>query len=325
MKRFTALTSAVLSLLLVLASAPHAWSTGKDKQARIQGQMDVKIIHVDKWGVYVPNIVFYWDNDLGKQKVAALTSLAEKSRNKLVTIVYSTLSEIGKDKRPLVVEITPVKEQAPIPGFDQKPANDPGNAAYGAGEGPKVYLSDPVRVAPSYDAEMPAESADSREESDPSQLASANSKGTEPIPLVRDKPLQSSPGNMVISNREVQMLVEHMLHLTEKKSLDSLVYYYGDQVNYYGRGDVTKDYIRKDMGYYFKNWDTIVCTLASDVVLVDTDRSDTKIVRFTSRYAVESPKKSLSGRTDNTWKVQKTATGLKVIDQKQSILRSEPQ
>jgi hypothetical protein len=325
MKRFQALTSTILFPLLLLASAPHAWSAGKDKQVRAQGQMDVKIVHVDKWGVYAPNLVFYWDNDLGKQKVASLTATAEKSRNKLVTIVYSTVSEIGKDKRPLIVEISPVKEPASIPGFDQKPADDPGKAIYGSDEGPKVYPSDPLRDTPSYDAETPPESADPMNERDPSRLALADQAGSDPIPLVREKPLQSLPNAAVINNREVQMLVEHILHLTEKKSLDSLLYYYGDQVNYYGRGDVTKDYIRKDMGYYFKNWDTIACTLVSDIVLVDTDRSDTKIVRFTSRYAVESPKKSLSGRTDNTWKVQKTPTGLKVIDQKQSILRSEPQ
>ncbi|MHC1742869.1 MAG: hypothetical protein AB9873_07530 [Syntrophobacteraceae bacterium] len=324
MRRPTASFNAISCLLLVLSLAPYALAAGKEKVVRTQGQMDAKIIHVDKWGVYVPNIVFYWDTELGKQKQAALTATAERLRNKLATIVYTTQSEIGKDKRPLIVEITPISEQTTIPGLDQKPGYDPGGPA-GFGEGPKVYPSDPSQGASEYDARTDIDATDSTAATDTSSLALSDHAGTDPIPLVRDKPLEAPPSTMVINKREVQMLVEHILHLTEKKSLESLLYYYGDQVNYYGRGDVTKEYIRKDMGYYFKNWDSIACSLVSDVIVVDTDRSDTKILRFTSRYAVENSRKSLSGQTDNTWKVRKTPTGLKVIDQKQSIIRSEPQ
>jgi hypothetical protein len=310
-----------LPLLLALSLTPNAAGAAMEKPARTQGQMDVKVIHVDKWGVYVPNIVFYWDADMGKQKIAGLTATAEKLRNKLATIVYSVQGEIEKDKRPLVVDIAPLKEQPSIQPYEQPPVDESGNPIQGYGDGPKVYPTELLDDGLSYDAET---SVDGRDGQDQSQLAAMDLTDPDSLPLVRDKPLPASSNTMVINKREVQMLVEHILHLTEKKSLDSLLYYYGDQVNYYGRGEVTKDYIRKDMGYYFKNWDTIACTLASDVVVVDTDRPDTKVVRFTSRYAVENPRKSLAGQTDNTWKVQRTATGLKVIDQKQSIIRSQP-
>ena len=327
MKRSRASFAATSWLILVawLSPAPCAVATGKEKVVRAQGQMDAKIIHVDKWGVYVPNTVFYWDTELGKQKLATLTATAERLRNKLATIVYTTQSDIDKDKRPLIVDITPVAEQPTMAAADQKPGTDNGKSISGFDEGPKVYPLDlPQEEASTYDAETDEDTSDAADETDSSSLALADRTGTGPIPLVREKAPESPPSSVVINKRELQMLVEHVLHLTEKKSLEALLYYYGDQVNYYGRGEVTKEYIRKDMGYYFKNWDSIACSLVSDVVVVDTDRSDTKILRFTSRYAVENARKSLSGQTDNMWKVRKTPTGLKVIDQKQSILRTEP-
>lgn len=324
MKRVPMAFFSIASLMLVILVTGHAEATGKDKPVRTQGQVDVRVIHVDKWGVYVPNIVFYWDADMGKQKIASLTAAAERLRNKLATIVYVSEGDVEKDKRPLLVDIVPVKEPPPVSDPEQRPLEESGKALYGYGEGAKVYPVPPPDDAVLYDAEVPADSAASSRETDATIHGDADDVGSDTLPLVRERPAPATAATTVINKREVQMLVEHMLHLTQKKSLDSLLYYYGDQVNYYGRGDVTKEYIRKDMGYYFKNWDTIACTLASDVVVLDTDRPDTKIVRFTSRYAVENDRKSLAGQTDNTWKVQKTATGLKIVDQKQSIIRSQP-
>lgn len=324
MKRFSAL-SVPVCILMLISTAPDGSSAPKERAPRNQSQLDAKIIHVDKWGVYVPNMVFYWDAELGKQKVAALTATAQRHRNKLVTIVYTTEGGLEDDRRPLVVEIAPVKESTSLPEAALSPSDQSERSIHGTAEGAKVYPADSFDAASSYDAEAPPGPIEELEENGEPLQESTASIGSEPIPLVRDKPLQTPPGTTLIHQREVQMLIEHMLHLTEKKALDSLLYYYDEQVSYYGRGDVTKDYIRKDMGYYFRNWDTITCSLASDIVLVDTDRPDTRIVRFTSRFAVENSKKSLSGRTDNTWKVRKTPSGLKVIDQKQSIIRSEPQ
>ncbi len=324
MKRTPIAFLSITSLMLMLMAPPPVQATGREKPARTQGQMDVKIIHVDKWGVYVPNIVFYWDADMGKQKISALTSTAEKLRNKLATIVYASEGEVEKDKRPLLVDIVPVKEPPPMSEPDPKPADESRKSWPDTGEGARVYPFESQENVSRYDAEVSMDSADSSRETQSSLRAATDATESDTLPLVREKPAPMAAAATVIHKREVQMLVEHMLHLTQKKALDSLLYYYGDQVNYYGRGDVTKEYIRKDMGYYFKNWNTISCTLASDIVIIDTDRPDTKIVRFTSHYAVENDKKSLAGHTDNTWKVQKTATGLKVIDQKQSIIRSQP-
>ena len=50
--------------------------------ARTEKQIETTVVHVDKYGVYAPNLIFYWDPGMNKQKVATLTGMAEQLRNK---------------------------------------------------------------------------------------------------------------------------------------------------------------------------------------------------------------------------------------------------
>jgi hypothetical protein len=261
--------------------------------------------------------VFYWDESLGKQKLSALTSAAERLRNKKATITYSAHGSPTQDKHPMLLDIVPIKEQASHPDYGtasteatQTPpsSNDIASSAkrWGEGNGLKPYPEKDISGSTGTPTELP-----------PGVAAGSS-------PTVDDAGSQSlaSAKTLPIQKRDVLMLVEHMLHLTTRKSLDSILYYYGDSVNYYARGDVGKDYIRRDLGYYFKNWDTIRCALEGEIQLVDSPRPDVKVVRFQSSYSVQNEKKAVSGKTDNTWKVQRTQTGLKIIDQKQTVINS---
>jgi hypothetical protein len=268
------------------------------------------VIHVDKLGVYVPELVFYWDDSLGKQKLSALTATAERLRNKRATITYSAHGSPTQDKRPMVLDIAPIQEQ---PAHSDSGTNSAETTS---------------KYQPSNDL---ASSANRQEETGslkpyPEKDVTASNPGvadvSSTIPDSAGSQTLVSATSLPIQKRDVLMLVEHMLHLTAKKSLDSILYYYGDSVNYYARGDVQKDYIRRDLGYYFKNWETIRCALEGDIQLQDTPRPDVKVVRFQSSYSVQNEKKAVSGKTDNTWKVQRTQTGLKVIDQKQTVINS---
>jgi hypothetical protein len=297
--------------LMAGMAGPVAVEGAEDKIERTQGQMDVTVIHVDKFGVYVPDIVFYWDSSLNKQKIAALTSVAERLRNKRATLTYSARGSPIADRRPLVIDIHPYRE--PVATYE------------GVGSG---------AVAPRpLQASIPAASTTDRAEgagvAEPFPARDIDSVGSQgwgrddsPADEPSEAPTQVSAQSLPIQKRDALMLVEHMLHLTSRKSLDSILYYYADSVNYYARGDVAKDYIRRDLGYYFKNWDRIRSSLEGDIQLIDTSRPDIKVVRFQSSYEVENATRSVSGTADNTWKVQRTRTGLKVIDQKQSVLSS---
>ena len=299
-----------LSLMAGMAGSV-AVEGAEDKIERTQGQMDVTVIHVDKFGVYVPDIVFYWDSSLNKQKIAALTSVAERLRNKRATLTYSARGSPIADRRPLVIDIQPYRE--PVATYE---------GVESGADAPR-----PLR------ASIPAASTTDRAEEtvvpEPFPARDIDSVGSQgwdrddsSADAPSEAPTQVSAQSVPIQKRDALMLVEHMLHLTSRKSLDSILYYYADSVNYYRRGDVAKDYIRRDLGYYFKNWDRIRSSLEGDIQLIDTSRPDIKVVRFQSSYEVENATRSVSGTADNTWKVQRTRTGLKVIDQKQSVLSS---
>ncbi len=291
------------SILAGMLAAGRA-ECAEARPQRAQGQLDVTVIHVDRLGIYVPNIVFYWDTGMGKQKLATLTAAAEKLRNKRAILTYSAEGSPTTDRRPLVVDIAP--HQEPAQPYDTHVTISGGSDSQVDG----ASASDPY---PARDIDSP-------------KVHGTEGPDLEDHPSATDDDLeataQTSAQSLPIQKRDALMLVEHILHLTGKKALDSILYYYGDTVNYYARGDVPKDYIRRDLGYYFKNWDRIRSSLEGDIQLIETSRPDIKVVRFQSSYEVENAKRTVAGTTDNTWKVQRTRTGLKVIDQKQSVVSS---
>lgn len=295
---------------------PVAATGAVEKLERTQGQMDVTVIHVDKFGVYVPDIVFYWDGSLNKQKIAGLIAVAERLRNKRATLTYLARGSPIADRRPLVIDIVPYQE--PVSTYD--------TAGSGADTSYPWQASIPTATQSGLTEEMgigepfPARDVGSAGSGSPESQGWDRDEAPTEDPAENSN--QVSAQSLPIQKRDALMLVEHLLHLTSRKSLDSILYYYADSVNYYARGDVPKDYIRRDLGYYFKNWDQIRCSLEGDIQLIDTARPDIKQVRFQSSYEVENARRSVSGTADNTWKVQRTRTGLKVIDQKQSVLSS---
>jgi hypothetical protein len=289
---------------------PHAAAQKTEEKAPpSQGQLEVTVLHVDKYGIYVPDIVFYWDPSLSRQKISALTAIAERLRNKRATLTYSSEGSPIRDKRPRVLDIAPCQEPThTIEAWTdaEESTSSPASREQVAGIASRSEGSGLSEPFPQRDV-------------DTSSSATGEVSGwTQP----EKPPGEVSAESLPIQKRDVLMLVEHLLHLTSKKSLDSILYYYADSVSYYARGEVSRDYIRRDLGYYFRNWDRIRCALEGDIQLLDTSRPDIKVVRFLSSYRVENAQRSVSGTADNTWKVQRTRTGLKVIDQKQTVLSS---
>jgi hypothetical protein len=254
--------------------------------------------------VYIPNLVFYWDPGMSKQKVAALTSMAGKLMNKQAIITYAATGDLNLDRRPLVVDIAPVSQAHRWTGAD----NDSKEPL------PRTSRSEVTPVAPS---PAPAATPFSREQP---AVASPRKSAVEEAPHRG----ASSRGHL-ITNEEVTGFIETYLAATEMKDVHRVLSYYADQVDYYSKGVVNKDYIRRDKLYYFKNWDRITCLVDGDIHLRDTDRDDTKIAEFKSYYSVENARKSITGRAENTLTLQKINNRLQIIDEKQRILDRELQ
>lgn len=314
-----------LAALCALASSLAAVGVSLAAEARpprSQAQMDATIVWVDKYGVYVPNVIFYWDEGMSKQKMESLKRLAEKSRNRKAVITYSAVDDLSKDKRPLLVDLVVSKEEPKPLTASREPAQ--------AEQQPEPSVEQPV--------EQPADSLDANTEPDGQHLWNQAMKRDEPAPPPADPrvferppspqaPSAPEPDGMKasISREEVAGMVRRILSLNERKDVAATLSHYADQVNYYDRGNVDRDYIRKDMGYYFRNWDTIHSTLEGEVVMIVTGEPDTRIVKFVSAYTVQNAKRTATGRTENIWKVKRVHNDLKIVDVKQRIIRNEPQ
>jgi hypothetical protein len=104
--------------------------------------------------------------------------------------------------------------------------------------------------------------------------------------------------------------------------LQAVAPFYADKVDYYDRGIVSRDKVLQDMRYYFRNWVEIDTRLDGDIVMAGFE-PEVRIVKFISSFSVKNEKKSITGKTENVWKLQRINGELRLIDVKQKILERE--
>jgi hypothetical protein len=110
-----AIISAVL-LTLVGFFCPRSFclAAGADL-ANGEHQTRAVVINVDKWAVYVPNQVFYFDtNTMKKSEIEALKAQAGRLRNQKALITYRSTPDPLKDNRAMLVAIS-AAPQTPNP------------------------------------------------------------------------------------------------------------------------------------------------------------------------------------------------------------------
>ena len=104
----------------------------------------------------------------------------------------------------------------------------------------------------------------------------------------------------------VMELWERVRSATESHDVAALLENYADEVRYFSKGVVGRDFILKDKQAYFRSWPSITYALAEmqDQQVLAADRAR---VRLVIDYVVENPartrKPRVSGRTHLTWVV----------------------
>ena len=146
----------------------------------------------------------------------------------------------------------------------------------------------------------------------------ACSPNLNPAPPDRFRPVPPT-----LTRTEVVDFVYNCIDAAQTKDIERSLACYADQVDYYSKGTVNQDFIRRDKGYYFRNWDRINSTIDGDIVLIVIDQPDLKIAKFNSRFYVENAKNRVSGRAENIWKIQKVGNELKIVDEKQKIIERD--
>jgi LysM repeat protein len=96
------------------------------------------------------------------------------------------------------------------------------------------------------------------------------------------------------------MFVDGFLVKSAQDDVEGLVEMYGPQVKFYKKGEVDKDFIRKDKMDYFTRWPVREYATAGTVRVYDTDKENVKKAVFVSDYMVKNSQKTLSGQAEFT-------------------------
>jgi hypothetical protein len=235
-----------------------------------------------------------------KRKVASMMKVADQLRNKKAVITYSSTGDLGQDKHVLLLDIVPAGEKANV---ENAPRETPKSAGDLQGKPEKN----------SSRTEAPPKGDESVEQEVPSKQTVQQEK----------KPAPKAGSSSPVTKEELTAFVRQVLELNGRKDISAVAPLYADKVDYYDRGVVSRDYVIRDLGYYYRNWETITTSLEGDVVMIVLDQPEVRIAKFISSYSVRNEKKSLTGKTENIWKIQKISGQLKLIDVKQRSISKE--
>lgn len=118
-------------------------------------------------------------------------------------------------------------------------------------------------------------------------------------------------------------MVQYLLYLNETKNLKEILYYYADQADYYDRGLLDKEQIEKDYKYYFNNWDSIITQIDGNVNITAGNKPNENVIVYIVAYANQNSTKRVSGRVENTLRVELIDNEFKITSIKAKTLSRE--
>jgi len=99
---------------------------------------------------------------------------------------------------------------------------------------------------------------------------------------------------------KAELFVDGFLAKSAQDDVEGLVDMYADSVRFYKKGEVGKDFIRKDKMDYFTRWPVREYVKSGKTKVYDTDDANVKKVVFVSDYVVKNSQKNLSGQAEFT-------------------------
>jgi tetratricopeptide (TPR) repeat protein len=106
----------------------------------------------------------------------------------------------------------------------------------------------------------------------------------------------------------------------ENKEMDKVLSFYGDNVDYYIKGIVSKNDIRKDKEKYFNFCRKLSYTLADDLRIVNSSDPEKITLTFTYSFLIESSKKNIRGIAKNRWIIDRSYNSPIIISEKQDVI-----
>jgi len=134
---------------------------------------------------------------------------------------------------------------------------------------------------------------------------------------VTDQPAGPEPVSPWAERAET--FVRSYLDACKTNELPAELAFYADRVNYFDHGEVTRDFVARDVARYYKRWPQRDYELL-DLTLGKTSEQEVE-VKFRIRFNVKSPSNSASGRTSNIFKIRQTGDDLRFVSLKEQRVR----
>lgn len=126
-----------------------------------------------------------------------------------------------------------------------------------------------------------------------------------------------------LTQGEISSFIKQYYTDTGTREFSLISPYYADQVDYYSKGFVSKDFIKQDKEIFFKRWTTIKYEIEGEPEVSEASGYGTKTVRFASTFLVSNQSKSIAGKAETTWTLKHENSGWKIIAEQQRVLSRE--
>jgi peptidoglycan hydrolase-like protein with peptidoglycan-binding domain len=155
-----------------------------------------------------------------------------------------------------------------------------------------------------------------RPEAAPKAPVSGLPPGNPPLPEPRQpqrEPRAEAPAiATAIGNDDVQRFVQRYIRASEEPTPDTELALYGETVDYFGSGKVSRGHIEKDQREYYRRWPSRDFELEAEPQITDrTGNSAT--VRYRMSYRLRRGDEAASGQTEHIVRLRKSGDELKIV------------
>jgi hypothetical protein len=192
-----------------------------------------------------------------------------------------------------------------------------------------LNLAAPLPTAPAWPDELVLKSDAAREltEADYQRLEEA---AVEPIGDGPDDDLRGPdeeeataapvpPPPDAIPREQLEKFLKDYLAACQKNDLDAELAFYADSVDYFHHGKVDKAFIRRDVQRYYDRWPSRVYELQE--FDVRGSKPDQALLKFRITFKVRNDKHHVTGRTSNSFRVQRNGSSFAFTSVKEQRLR----
>lgn len=142
----------------------------------------------------------------------------------------------------------------------------------------------------------------------------------EPEPEQRPNRAPPSSSRSLPSPNDVRVVVQGLLDANNRRNVDDILFYYAEDVDFFGAGVVGQGFIRKDKRDYFKRWSQVRSRVMGDLDI--RFEGAEAVAHFKTAFEVYSDSRGhgISGEASNTWRMREIGGRLRVVSNKQTVL-----